>query len=69
MTDASIYLAATIYFWQFSRDWFNFAAVGYVFNLFTAMGAFLLPESPRFLLEKGRIDELKETMEVVASFN
>ena len=33
------------------------------------MGAFLLPESPRFLLEKGRIDELKETMEVVASFN
>lgn len=69
MTDASTYLFATLYFWMVSKDWYNFAMIGYMLNLLTAVGAFLLPESPRFLLEKGRIDELEETMQMIANFN
>lgn len=69
MTDASTYLFATLYFWKVSKDWYNFAMIGYMLNFLTAVGAFLLPESPRFLLEKGRIEELEETMQMIANFN
>ena len=69
MSDSATYLLATLYFWKLSKDWYNFAMVGYMLNLFTAMAAFVLPESPRYLLEKGRLDELKNTMQIIAKFN
>lgn len=59
MTDACTYLFATLYFWKVSNDWYYFAMVGYALNLFTAVGAWLLPESPRYLCEKGRVEELQ----------
>ena len=69
MTDACTYLFATIYFWKINKDWFYFAMVGYCLNLFAAACAWFLPESPRYLLEKGKIEELKESMEVIARVN
>ena len=62
MTEAAIYLFATIYFWKISNDWFNFALIGYVMGIVTAIGAWFLPESPRYLVEKGNMEELKKTM-------
>ena len=58
MVEASIYLLATIYFWLICKDWFYFALIGFVLNLFSAVCAWFMPESPRFLLSKGHIDEL-----------
>ena len=68
-SEACIYLLATIYFWVISKDWFYFASIGYALNLFCAAGAWFMPESPRYLLSKGRIDELKQTMQVIATVN
>lgn len=69
MTDACTYLFATLYFWKVSKDWFSFALVGLVLNLISAAGAWFLPESPRYSIEKGNIEELKETMSVIANVN
>ena len=59
MADSCTYLMATLYFWKFGKDWFYFAAIGYLLNIFAAVGAWFLPESPRYLLEKGKIEELE----------
>lgn len=52
-----------------SKDWFYFAFIGYALNFFCAIGAWFMPESPRYLLSKGRIDDLKQTMQVIATVN
>ena len=69
MSDAAIYLLATLYFWKVSKEWFYFAMIGYFLNVFTAIGAWFLPESPRYLLNMGKIDELKDVMQTVADVN
>lgn len=69
ISEACIYLFATIYFWKVSRDWFYFALVGYILNLCCAVGAWVLPESPRYLLSKGRIEELQQVMQAIANVN
>ena len=67
--DSSIYLFATLYFWKVSKEWYLFASIGYVANFLVAIAAWLLPESPRYLLDKGRIDELEATMTTIAKVN
>mmetsp|Transcript_24333 Transcript_24333/g.30181 ORF Transcript_24333/g.30181 Transcript_24333/m.30181 type:complete len:110 (-) Transcript_24333:793-1122(-) len=67
--DAMIYLFATIYFWQIGKDWYFVGVIGFLMNLFTSVTAWFLPESPRYLLEKGEIEELETTMAVVARVN
>ena len=59
----------TIYFWKISKEWYWVAAVGYVMNLVTAICSFFLPESPSYLLEKGKIAELAKSMQTIASWN
>ena len=67
--DACTYLAATIYFWQVSKDWFYFALVGFSFNVISAVGAWFLPESPRYLCEKQEIYELERSLKAIAKVN
>ena len=64
-----IYMACTIYFWKVSRDWFNFQLVGYILCLLTTALSFFMPESPRFLLAHGRIEEFKKAIDLVAKIN
>ena len=69
ISDAATYLFATLYFWKVSKDWFYFVLFGYFLNLISAIGAWFLPESPRYLLSMGKIDELKDVMQIVADTN
>ena len=69
MMDACTYLMATLYFWKVCKDWFYFAAIGWGLNFISAVGSWFLPESPRYLLEKGKIQELEQTMQVIAKVN
>ena len=67
--DAVIYLFATFYFMKVSKDWFYFALIGYVLNIISATGAWFLPESPRYLCEKGLTSELERSLKVIAKVN
>ena len=51
ISECSIYLFATIYFWQISRHWIYFDLVGYVLCLWSTITTLFLPESPRFLVD------------------
>lgn len=64
--DAMVYLIATIYFWKVSTDWYWVGFMGLMCNLFSALTCWLLPESPCYLLEKGKIGELEAAMTTIA---
>lgn len=67
--DASTYLLATLYFFKISKEWSYFVFVGYIWNWVSAIGAWFLPESPRFLCEKGNMYELERSLKVIARIN
>ena len=52
-----------------SKDWFYFALIGYMFNIFSAVGAWFLPESPRYLCERGKVYELERSLKAIAKVN
>lgn len=67
--DATTYLLATLYFWKVSKDWIYFASIGYVWSFVSAIGSWFLPESPRYLCEKGKMYELERSLKVIAKIN
>lgn len=67
--DSSVYLAVTLYFWKIGKNWFYVALVGLCFNFIAALGAWFLPESPKYLCEKGQVYELERSLKVMAKVN
>ena len=49
--EGSIYVLATFYFWQVSKNWLYFVAIGYGLSIYSAITVWSLPESPRYLVE------------------
>lgn len=58
-----INLFGTLYFMKISSDWFNLAAIGLGFQIIACCTVWFLPESPIYLLRRGRYDELKQALE------
>lgn len=53
--EASVVLWATLYFSQSqSRNWIYCSLVGYCLQIIAFFGSFILPESPKFLIEQNR---------------
>ena len=69
ISEGVIYLYATIYFWQIDTHWFYFVAIGWLLNWIAVVGIYFLPESPVFLLKKGRIMEAYESLKYIAKVN
>ena len=67
--ETTIYIIATIYYWKISKQWIWFSLIGFVWNVISATLTFLVPESPRFLLSIGKIDEAKAALEKIARWN
>ena len=57
-----IYLQATIFFYYISKNWLNFVLIGYFLQIFSTIFVWLLPESPIYLLNKGRYEEMKDAL-------
>ena len=62
------YLLATAYFRFVSKDWFWLAFFGYVTQIFCVVLVWLLPESPKFLIEQNRLDEAEAAFNRISWF-
>lgn len=58
-----------VYFAFISKQWQWFYLVGIFFNLVSVVGAYFLPESPKYLHSQGKWDELRVSMNVIAKVN
>ena len=64
-----IYVLATFYFWKISVHWQGIVIIGYVCQVICVGTMFLLPESPQYLIKKGKLDQAREALEKVAKWN
>ena len=70
MVEGSAMLFATLYFALSQRpNWLYCAMIGYVMSLISLFCICFLPESPKFLIEKNRMKEAKQSLEKIASWN
>ena len=65
-----IYLLLTIYFWVTTyASWIYPVLVGFIMQIYVMFTVFAMPESPIWLLEKGKMKELEAAMRKIAKFN
>ena len=67
--EGAIPLFCAIYFWLVSTNWLGFYMCGYGMSAFALIGTFFLPESPRYMLETGKMSELRQALEQIARWN
>lgn len=62
-------LYATLHFMFLSKSYFGLLIVGYIWLALAAISVFFYPESPRYLIKSGQVDEAGEAFNQAASFN
>ena len=67
--EGCIYLLSTVYFSSMSKDWSALGILGYLTQVLAMLGTFFLPESPALLMETGRTEEAKDSLESIAWWN
>lgn len=67
--EALIYFFSVIYFWKISQHWQWIVLVGYCWNVISVICLFWTPESPRFLVAVGQLDEARASFRKIAWCN
>jgi len=67
--ESSVLLLGTLYFWFVSKQWIYFTLFGFGLQIFSVITIQFLPESPRLMVELGRLDEAKASFEKIAKWN
>jgi Sugar (and other) transporter len=67
--NAGVSLIGTIYFWKISKNWVWIEIFACSLGAFAMIGAFIMPESPKFLITRKRFDEAREAISTIARVN
>ena len=60
---------SVLYYWVVSKYSFYYLMLGWIMSILGAIGSFYLPESPVYLIAKGRTDEAAKVMQHIARVN
>ena len=58
-----------MYFWKISVHWYPFVLIGFIWQVISLLLTLLTPESPRWLVNRKRVDEAKSTFQRIAKWN
>ena len=58
-----------LYFWLITKEWIYYQMVGLSLNVLTVICLLFIPESPKFLYEKKRFDEVRQVFQKIANIN
>lgn len=59
----------SVYFWKIAKEWIPLVMFGCALALLSMLGAILMPESPKYLVTKGRYDEARTAITFIAKVN
>lgn len=63
------YIGFALYFWFWGNDTMNVSIMAYTLGFISVFLTFFVPESPRLLAAKGRVDEFQNALDRMAWFN
>jgi len=64
--DLTIYAQMAIYFWAISKQWQYFYGLGWICNFAGLVMLIKVPESPLFLISKGKLKKTEEILRHIA---
>ena len=67
--DGSTYTFAVIYYWVISDNWLYYTLIGYALQIVGLVLVFSLPESPHYLIQLDKYQELEVQMKKTAKWN
>ncbi len=67
--NAVISLFACIYFWFIWKNWLGIQIMAGIMGFVSCIGAFFMPESPKYLISRHLYDEAREAINRIAKFN
>ena len=62
-------LFGCLYFWLIWKNWLGIEILAGVLGVISGVGAFFMPESPKFLISKHRYEEARESINRIARYN
>ena len=69
MWEGCIGILTPLYFWKISKNWIGLFYAGFSGCIISILASILLPESPRLLIELGRLEEAKHSLQRLATYN
>ena len=67
--DSLVALGGVVYFVFLSKNWLWFVLIGYILTAFGMLGSLFIPETPKYLMKVGKLDEFEHVMNKIAGLN
>ena len=69
VNNSLVALFGCLYFWLIWKNWLGIEIFAGVLGVIAGIGAFFMPESPKFLISRHRYDEARDSINRIARYN